>query len=167
MLGGGGGGRITWPCICCPGKPWGGSIGGLPTWLPGVKFAIAPLPPGGGGGAGGAPPGGIGLGPLPMGGGGGNDAGSGGGRGLDPAASPCSGGGGGGWEGSVPLAAATDWGLFASGGFNLKYNCNCKLDIWVNMYSQLTDYLFVKPDYKLIQRDSKVCTKIQIDSTCG
>jgi len=31
MLGGSGGGRIVWPCICCPGKPWGGSIDeGLP-----------------------------------------------------------------------------------------------------------------------------------------
>jgi hypothetical protein len=101
--------------------------------VPGVKFTIAPLPPGGGGGAGGAPPGGIGLGPLAMagGGGGGNDAGIGGGGGLDPAGSPCGGRGGGGWEGTVLLAAATDWGLFASGGFNLKYNCNCALDIQV------------------------------------
>lgn len=128
---GGGGGRI---CICWPIKPWGGGGGGLPIWVPGVKFAIVPLPPGGGGGAGGAPPGGMGLGPFTIGGGGGgNDPVIGGGGALGgfpvgtPGGAPCGGGGGGGGA-AVPLGApgaGAVWGLFASCGLLLKYSCNC------------------------------------------
>lgn len=87
-------------------------------------------PPTGGGGAGKFPPGGIGLGgPFPIGGGGGGkeplgwfpiDAGGGGGG-------ACCGGGGGTPGADVPLGTAADAGLFVSGGFTLKYNCNCKI----------------------------------------
>lgn len=86
-------------------------------------------PPTGGGGAGKLPPGGIGLGgPFPIGGGGGGiplggfpiDAGGGGGG-------ACCGGGGGTPGADVPLVAAADAGLLASGGFTLKYNCNCNI----------------------------------------
>ena len=99
-----------------------------------------PPPKGGGGGAGRFPPGGIGLGPFPIGGGGGRgpreefsaeDAGGG----------PCGAGGGGGGAcgggarglgggtpgADVPLVVAADGGLFVSGGFVLKYNCNVNI----------------------------------------
>lgn len=102
--------------------------------MPGVKFAIEPLPTGGGGGAGKLAPGGIGRGPLAIGGGGGKVLGA-----FPvgaPGGSPCGGGGGGGrsWGGgglggapgaAVPLAAGGGGGLFASAGFVLKYNCSC------------------------------------------
>lgn len=85
------------------------------------------------------PPGGIGLGPLAKGGGGkgpGIEVGGLGGLPVGGAGGgPCGGGGGGAWGGGgnglggapgavVPLAAGGG-GLFASGGFVLKYNCNC------------------------------------------
>lgn len=91
---------------------------------------------------GGAPPGGIGLGGGPLAiteGGGGKDPGIGGGGTLGGA--PCWGGGGGGGgacggggsglggapDGTVPLAAGTGGGLFASCGLDLKYNCNVNI----------------------------------------
>lgn len=112
-----------------------------------MKFAIVPLPTGGGGGTGGVPPGGIGLGPFAVGGGGGgNDAGIEGGGALGgfpigpPGGTPWVGGGGGGgaWGGGgkgldgtpgavVPLDAGAGWGLLASGGLVLKYNCNVNI----------------------------------------
>lgn len=87
------------------------------------------------------PPGGIGLGPLPKGGGGkgpGIEVGGLGGLPVGGAGGgPCGGGGGGAWGGGgnglggapgavVPLAAGGG-GLFASGGFVLKYNCNVNI----------------------------------------
>lgn len=109
-------------------------MGGLPICV-GVKFAIAPVPTGGGG-AGKDPPGGIGLGPFAIGGGRGRGPEALGGLPGAPGGSPCGGGGGGACGGGgkglggapgavVPSAGGAGGGLFASGGFTLKYNCNC------------------------------------------
>lgn len=116
-------------------------MGGRPI----VKFDIGPLPTEGGCGAGKIPPGVIGQGPLVIGGGGGggNDPGAAdGGLGRFPpggiGGGPCGGGGGGAWGGggkglggapgaAFPLATGAGCGLFASGGFVLKYNCNVNI----------------------------------------
>lgn len=85
---------------------------------------------------------GAGLGPFDIGGGGGgNDPGIGGGGALGvfprgaPGGKPWGGGGGGGGAcggGGTPgaavlLAVEGGWGLFASGGFGLKYSCNVNI----------------------------------------
>lgn len=101
--------------------------------MPGVKLVPALM--GGGGATGRGPAGGMALGPLVTGGGGGGIDPMGGGAGLGgaPGGNPCGGGGGGGgaWDGGrggapAPLAAGGGCGLLPSGGFGLKYNCNCK-----------------------------------------
>lgn len=122
-------------------------------------------PPTGGGGADRFPPGGIGLGPFPIGGGGGGsellggfpiggpcDAGGGGGG------AACCGGGGGTPGANVPFVTAADGGLFVSGGFTLKYSCNCN-----NVHTILT------PEYTVLF--FKIYTEVQkgrcINAQCG